>query len=74
MRLRRQVELTLLTDVDDTTAVIEWQRRGTRFGEVKLASSFSGARAWVEGHYEEVEWDSRLHASGLIGVLVDDPI
>jgi hypothetical protein len=74
MRLRRQVELTLLTGIDDATAVIEWQRRGVRFGEVKVASSYRDARMWVEAHYEEVEWDSRLHASGLIGVLADDPI
>ena len=39
MDYRQEVELTLLPGVDDTTAFIEWQIRGTRFNEVKAAAS-----------------------------------
>jgi hypothetical protein len=71
--LRQQVELTLLTGIEDITTVIEWQRRGTRFSEVLVASSSRGARAWIEAHYEDVEWENPIHASTLIGRLVDEP-
>jgi hypothetical protein len=53
MDYRQDVELTLLPGTDDTTAVIEWQLRGTRFNEVKVATSSQAARAWVEAHYED---------------------
>ena len=72
MDLRQEVELTLLPGVDDTTTIIEWQLRGTRFNEVKMASSYQAARAWVEAHYEGVEWNSEIRGSGLIGALADD--
>jgi hypothetical protein len=72
MDYRQEVELTLLPGVDDTTAVIEWQLRGTRFNEVKVAASVEAARAWVEAHYEDVEWDSCIRGHALIGALVDD--
>jgi hypothetical protein len=72
MKLRQEVQLTLLTAIDDTTAVIEWQLRGTRFNEVKVTSSSQAARAWVETHYEDVEWRSCISGSALIGVLADD--
>jgi hypothetical protein len=72
MDLRQEGELTLLPGVDDTTAIIEWQLRGTRFNEVKVASSSQAARAWVEAHYEDVEWNSQIRGSALIGALADD--
>jgi len=52
--------------------VIEWQERGTRFHEIKLAAPWSAARAWVEGRYEGVEWSSDIRGSALIGCLADD--
>jgi hypothetical protein len=72
MDLRQEVELTLLPGVDGTSLIIEWQLRGTRFNEVKVASSSRAARAWVEAHYEDVEWDSQIRGSALIGALADD--
>lgn len=69
---RQDVELTLLPDIDDTTAVIEWQLRGTRFNEVKVATSSQAARAWVEAHYEDVEWTSCTRGHALIGALVEN--
>jgi len=72
MDYRQEVELTLLPGVDDSTAVIEWQLRGTRFNEVKLAGSAAAARAWVEARYEDVEWSSCIRGHALIGGLVDN--
>jgi hypothetical protein len=72
MDYRQEVELTLLPGGDDTTAVIEWQLRGTRFNEVKVAASVEAARAWVEALYEDVEWAGCIRAHALIGALVDD--
>ena len=72
MDFRQEIELTLLPGIDDTTAVIEWQLRGMRFSEVKVASSSQAARAWVEAHYEDVEWTSCIRGHALIGALADD--
>ena len=72
MDYRQEVELTLLPGMDDTTTVIEWQLRGTRFNEVKVAASVEAARAWVEAHYEDVEWAGCIRAHALIGALVDE--
>jgi hypothetical protein len=70
--LRQRVELTLIPAGNDSTVLIEWQQRGTRFHEIKLPSSWTAARAWTEAHYECVEWASDLRGTGLIGGLADD--
>ena len=69
--LRQRVELTLLMGADDAATIVEWQRRGTHFNEIEVRPPWS-PRAWVEAHYEEVEWCSPIRATALIGVLVDD--
>ena len=69
--LRQRVELTLLTGADDAFTIIEWQRRGTHFKEIEVWSLWS-PRAWVEAHYEDVEWSSPIRASALTGLPVDD--
>jgi hypothetical protein len=74
MDLRQEVELTLLTGIDDQTAIIEWQLRGTRFNEVKVASSWKCAMAWVEAHYEDVEWHSLVGGTAVIGALAGDDV
>lgn len=71
-RLRQRVELSLLPGIGRTTAIIEWQTRGTRFNEVHIASSWETARAWSEAHYEDVLWANDVRGSGLIGLLADD--
>jgi len=71
MDLRQRVELTLLMGTDDVATIVEWQRRGTHFNEIEVRPPWS-PRAWVEAHYEEVEWCSPIRATALIGVLVDD--
>ena len=68
--LRQRVELTLLMAADDAT-IVEWQRRGTHFREIEVRPPWS-PHAWIEAHYEEVEWCSPIRATALIGVLVDD--
>lgn len=69
--LRQRVELTLLMGADDVTTIVEWQRRGTHFKEIEVRPPWS-PRAWIEAHYEEVEWCSPIRATALIGALVDD--
>jgi hypothetical protein len=68
--LHQEVELTLVPQGRAATAVIEWQRRGTHFSRAHSASSPERARAWIEGCYEDVEWDRPVHARALIGRLV----
>lgn len=72
MDLRQEVELTLLPGGDDTTTVLEWQLRGTRFKEFEIASTAQPTRAWVEAHYEDVRWRTALWGTGMIGALADD--
>ena len=71
MDLCQRVELMLLMGAEDATILIEWQLRGTRFREIEVKTSGS-PRAWVEAHYEDVEWASPIRASALIGTLIDD--
>lgn len=71
MDLRQQVELTLVMGEDDATTIIEWQRRGTHFKEIDVGPPRS-PRAWIEAHYEDVEWCGPIHATALIGALVDE--
>jgi hypothetical protein len=71
---RQRVELTLIPAERDRTMLIEWQQRGTRFHEIKVASSWTAARAWAEAHYECVEWASDVRGTGLIGGLADDDL
>jgi len=47
--LRQRVELTLIPAGNDSTVLIEWQQRGTRFHEIKLPSSWTAARGLDRG-------------------------
>ena len=65
--LQRRVELVILHDSDGSEVVTE--RRSDGLIEVVTMCSLEAARAWVEAHYEGVEWPKPRLATALIGRL-----
>ena len=65
--LTKRVELVILVDSDGLEVVTE--RRQDGLLEVSTASTLEDARAWVEAHYEAVEWHAPRRGIGLIGSL-----
>ncbi len=65
--LTKRVELVILVDSDGLEVVTE--RRQDGLLEVSTASTLEDARAWVEAHYEAVEWRAPRLGNGLVGRL-----
>ena len=65
--LSRRVELVILQGSDGSEVVCE--RRSDGLIEVVTKCSLDAARAWVEAHYEGVEWPKRRLATALMGSL-----
>ncbi len=65
--LSKRVELVILEDNDGFQVVTERHQAGLY--EVSTSSTLKDARAWVEAHYEGVEWVKTRLASALIGRL-----
>ena len=65
--LTKRVELLILVDDDGLHVVTE--RREDGLLEVTTTSTLDEARAWVETHYEAVEWQAPRRGSGLVGRL-----
>jgi hypothetical protein len=65
--LSRRIELVILHDSDGYEVVTE--RRSDGLVEAATHSSLEAARAWVEAHYEGVEWIKPRFGTALIGKL-----
>lgn len=65
--LTKRVELLILVDNDGLQVVTE--RRQDGLLEVSTAHTLEEARAWVEAHYEAVEWQAPRLGNGLVGRL-----
>ena len=65
--LSRRIELVILSCSDGSEEVTE--REGQDLIVVVAKCSLETARAWVEAHYEGVEWRKTRLASALIGRL-----
>ena len=65
--LSKRVELVILCGSDGSEVVSE--RRSDGFIEVVTKCGLEAARAWVETHYEGVEWSKPRLATALIGRL-----
>ena len=65
--LSRRIELVILHDSGGSEVVTE--RRSDGLVEVATKCSLEAARAWVEAHYEGVEWPKPRFATALIGRL-----
>jgi hypothetical protein len=65
--LSRRVELVILCGSDGSEVVSE--RHSDGLIEVVTKCSLEAARAWVEAHYEGVEWSKPRLATALIGRL-----
>jgi hypothetical protein len=65
--LSKHVELVILHGSDGSQVVTE--RRDDGLIEVVVKGSLEAARAWVEAHYESVEWPKARLATTLIGSL-----
>ena len=63
--LSRRVELVILCGSDGSEVVSERRRDGLI--EVVTKCSLEAARAWVEAHYEGVQWHKPRLATVLIG-------
>lgn len=68
--LSRRVELLILQGSDGSEVVAE--RRSEGLIEVLTTHSLGAAQAWVEAHYEGVEWPKPRLATALIGRLGGD--
>ena len=66
-KLSKHVELVILHGSDGSEVVTE--RRDDGLIEVVVKGSLEAARAWVEAHYECVEWPKSRLATALIGSL-----
>jgi hypothetical protein len=65
--LTKRVELVILVDDDGLQVVTERHQDGLL--EASTASTLEEARAWVEAHYEAVEWQAPRRGNGLVGRL-----
>lgn len=65
--LSKRVELVILEDNDGFQVVTE--RHHNELCEISTSSTLKDARAWVEAHYEGVEWVKTRLARALIGRL-----
>jgi hypothetical protein len=65
--LSQRLELVILEDSDGLQVVSE--RRTDGLIEVSTAKSLDAARAWVEAHYEGVDWLKARQAIVLVGKL-----
>jgi hypothetical protein len=65
--LSKRVELVILCGSDGSEVMNE--RRSDSLIEVVTKCSLEAARAWVEAHYEGVEWPKPRLATALIGRL-----
>ena len=63
----KRVELVILHSSDGSEVVTE--RRSDGLIEVVTKCSLEAARAWVEAHYENVQWPKPRLATALIGRL-----
>lgn len=68
--LSRRVELVILQGSDSSEVVAE--RRSDGLIEVLTSYSLGTAQAWVEAHYEGVEWPKPRLATALIDRLGRD--
>jgi hypothetical protein len=65
--LSKRVDLVIMCGSDGSEVVSE--RRSDGLIEVVTTCSLEAARAWVEAHYEGVEWPKPRLATALIGRL-----
>jgi hypothetical protein len=65
--LSKRVDLVIMCGSDGSEVVSE--RRSDGLIEVVTKCSLEAARAWVEAHYEGVEWPKPRLATALIGRL-----
>ena len=65
--LSKRVELVILHGSDGSEVVTE--RQGDGLIEVVVKGSLEAARAWVEAHYECVDWPKSRLANVRIGSL-----
>ncbi len=65
--LSRRVELVILQGSDGSEVVTE--RHDDGLIEVVIKGSLEAARAWVEAHYECVDWPKPRLATARIGSL-----